>query len=112
MKSMLLAPAALSFIVYHLLVDGAPKGIPRMGKPGGIGYFITALRFTINTERVLHEARKLFAGASFAVPSLAGWVIVLHPRHLETLRSSDDTVVGLFLPLSYSSNKTDYLRQV
>lgn len=95
MISVLLAGIAASFIVYRLVYDGAPDGIPRVGKPGGIGYLITALRYTIKSEQLLDEADRMFGGRPYAMPTLGGWIIVLSAEHMETLRSSNDSIVRI-----------------
>lgn len=89
----LLAGIAISFIIYRLIYDGAPEGIPRVSKPGGIGYLIAALRYTIKSEEVLDEADKVFVGRPYALPTLGGWIIVLSAKHMETLRASNDSIV-------------------
>ncbi|KAG9221143.1 hypothetical protein CCMSSC00406_0005418 [Pleurotus cornucopiae] len=88
----LLAGIAISFIIYRLIYDGAPEGIPRVSKPGGIGYLIAALRYTIKSEEVLDEADKVFVGRPYALPTLGGWIIVLSAKHMETLRASNDSI--------------------
>ncbi|KAF9501445.1 cytochrome P450 [Pleurotus eryngii] len=92
MISALLAGIAISFVIYRLVHDGAPKSIPRVGNPGGIGYLITALRYTIKSEEVLDEADRVFDGRPYALPTLGGWVIVLSAGHAETLRASNDSI--------------------
>lgn len=96
----LLCCVAISLIAYRLVYRGAPEGIPRYGKAGGIGYLIAALRYTIKSEEVLDEAEKVFGGRTYAIPTLAGWIIVLSAEHKEMLRVSDDSVVCFIEPFS------------
>ncbi|KAF9501469.1 hypothetical protein BDN71DRAFT_1501184 [Pleurotus eryngii] len=89
----LLAGITISFILYHLIYDSAPEGVPRIGKAGGIGYPLAASQYTTKSEEVLNQADRMFGGQTYAIPTLAGWVIVLSDEHLETLRSSDDSIL-------------------
>ncbi|KAF4563282.1 hypothetical protein EYR40_007003 [Pleurotus pulmonarius] len=88
----LLAGIAISLIFHRLVYDGAPRGIPRLGKAGGISYLITALRYTIKAEEVLDEGDRTFGGRPYALPTLGGWIIVLSAEHMETLRASNDSI--------------------
>ncbi|KAF4603070.1 cytochrome P450 family protein [Pleurotus pulmonarius] len=87
-----LAGIAISFVLYRLVYDGAPEGIPRVGSTGGIGYLIAALRFAMKSHQVLDEADEMFGGRTYAMPTFSGWIIVLSRDHIETIRTSDDSV--------------------
>lgn len=95
MIPVLLAGIAVSLVFYRLVYDGAPEGIPRLGRAGGFGYLVTALRYTIKTEEVLDEGDRTFGGRPYALPTLGGWVILLSAEHMETLRASNDSIVRL-----------------
>ncbi|KAF4563290.1 hypothetical protein EYR40_006994 [Pleurotus pulmonarius] len=97
----LLAIIVIPFILYRLVHDGAPEGIPRIGKGGGLGYLLTAIRFAIRSEEVIDEGNRIFGGRPYAIPTLTRWLIVLSAEHMETLRSSNDSV---FLQLDHTMN--------
>ncbi|KAL4263076.1 cytochrome P450 family protein [Pleurotus pulmonarius] len=106
----LLAIIVIPFILYRLVHDGAPEGIPRIGKGGGLGYLLTAIRFAIRSEEVIDEGNRIFGGRPYAIPTLTRWLIVLSAEHMETLRSSNDSVfnepifVNEFLQLDHTMN--------
>lgn len=91
-----MAVLAAVFIAYLRLlkVTAVPPGIPRLGIPGLTGYLYTALRYTLDAEPVMKSGREQFSGHPYAVPTLAGSVIVLGPEYLELLRASNDTVAS------------------
>lgn len=92
----LAAGAAISFFIYRLAgLTASPPGIPRVGAPGLIGYIRTALAFTVNAENLLSEGCTKFSGRPFAVPTLAGLLIILGPELIEQLRASNDTIVRI-----------------
>jgi hypothetical protein len=45
-------------------------GVPRVGKPGVLGYIQTALRWTIDGESIILEGRKQFSNRPFVIPTL------------------------------------------
>lgn len=90
-------------------------GVPRVGKPGVLGFVSTALRYTKDAYSVILEGREKFSGRPFIIPTLvmcivrfAAWLLLmprvqsgpfflLGPEHLERIRSSPDTEVWPFL---------------
>ncbi|KAF9501468.1 hypothetical protein BDN71DRAFT_1439047 [Pleurotus eryngii] len=60
MISVLLVGGIILRIIYCLRYDGAPEGLPRVGKAGGMGYLITALRYSLKSEEVLDQADRTF----------------------------------------------------
>ena len=44
-------------------------GVPRIGKPGFLGYIQTALRWTLDTESLIIEGRAAFCGRPFVIPT-------------------------------------------
>ncbi|KAL0955893.1 hypothetical protein HGRIS_002090 [Hohenbuehelia grisea] len=100
----------LSGIVLRSLKTRSPPGIPQIGHPGVVGYVFAALRFTVHSDEVIAEGASTFKGGPFAVPTLAGWFIVLGKNHLDTLRTSNDATfnqpiaVNEALRLDYTMN--------
>lgn len=86
----------VAFAVYYIArATRKPAGIPRIGKPGIIGYISTAFRYTLHGLECMKEGHEQFSGRPFALPTLAGTLIVLGPEHVDTLRTSDDTIVSV-----------------
>ncbi len=46
-------------------------GVPRIGKPGLIGYIQTAFRWTLDTENLIKEGRAVFSKKPFVIPTFA-----------------------------------------
>lgn len=47
-----------------------PGSIPRVGKPGVVGFMLTALRYTIDAEAVISEGKAEYGDKPFTVPTL------------------------------------------
>lgn len=45
-------------------------GVPRVGKPGVLGFISTALRYTTDAYPVILEGRAKFSGRPFILPTL------------------------------------------
>jgi len=45
-------------------------GVPRVGKPGVLGYIQTALKWTIDGESIILEGRKKYSNKPFVIPTL------------------------------------------
>ncbi|KAF9049732.1 cytochrome P450 [Panaeolus papilionaceus] len=67
-------------------------GVPRVGKPGVLGYLRTALRWTVDGGTVIAEGRHKYGGKPFVVPMLSGPVFLLGPEWLERIRAGPDSV--------------------
>ncbi|KAJ8509399.1 hypothetical protein ONZ45_g8424 [Pleurotus djamor] len=90
MLSFVITGISVTFLLYRLFNDGAPPGIPRLSRAGGIGYLITATHYAFYGRRVLDEGARRFGSKPFALPTLAGWIIILDKQHIETVRTGDD----------------------
>lgn len=86
--------ATVVYYFFRLTRDRQYAGLPRIGKPGVIGYISSALRFILHAEECLDEGWKQFSGRPFVLPALGGPVVVLGPEHLERLRVSNDMIVS------------------
>jgi len=97
--------------LYYITRERKYAGLPRIGKPGIIGYISSASRFVLHADECLEEGWKQFSGRPFVVPTLGGPVVVLGSEHLEILRASNDTIfnqpqsIEHSLQLKYTMNK-------
>jgi len=66
---------SLLIITYYRISRGISYsgGVPRVGKPGVLGYLQTALQFTFDAEPVILKGRADFSGKPFAIPTLVGF---------------------------------------
>ncbi|KAF8658273.1 hypothetical protein AX16_002049 [Volvariella volvacea WC 439] len=87
---------ALVGATYYRLVRAISYsgGVPRVGRPGVIGYIIAATQYTLDAESIINEGREAFGGRPFAVPTLNGPIFVLGPEYTERVRSSPDAVLS------------------
>lgn len=76
-------------------IERKVPGIPRIGKPGIIGYISTQFRYVLHGEECLREGYEQFSGRPFVLPTLAGPLVVLGPEYVDMLRTSNDTVVSV-----------------
>lgn len=69
---LVLTPSLFLVAVYLRLAKAISYtgGVPRVGKPGVLGYIQTAFRWVLEGEPVIIEGRKQFNGAPFVIPSL------------------------------------------
>lgn len=51
-----------------------PGTIPRTGSPGVVGFVTTALKYTLDAERVIQEGKLKFGDKPFSVPTLVSGI--------------------------------------
>ncbi|KAF9452384.1 hypothetical protein P691DRAFT_237004 [Macrolepiota fuliginosa MF-IS2] len=56
-----------------------PCSIPRVGKPGVLGFILTAVRYTADPEAVIAEGRAKYGNQPFTVPTLVIRVLLPCP---------------------------------
>jgi hypothetical protein len=74
--------SSLTFVIYVSLVFllytyfrlrryiNYPSSVPRIGSPGVVGFVLTALKYTLDAESIIHEGKMKYGNKPFTVPTL------------------------------------------
>jgi hypothetical protein len=99
----------VSFILIRSFRQNRAK-LPRVGRAGPIGYVWTVLRSVFDSDGLVADGWYKFGGQPFILPSMTGEWIVLGPEYVESLRKTDDTVVGASACALQSRVDSNFLR--
>jgi hypothetical protein len=44
--------------------------VPRIGRPGVVGFVLTALKYTLDAESIIHEGKMRYGNKPFTIPTL------------------------------------------
>ncbi|KAK7063842.1 Ent-kaurene oxidase [Favolaschia claudopus] len=69
-------------------------GLPRVGGKGPIGFILTALKSLTSFEELINEGWHKYGGKPFALPTMAGQVVLVGPENVDLIRMSDDSVIN------------------
>lgn len=92
----LLTALALVLSFYFFTRERQPVThvLPRIGKPGPVGYFLCAIWFTFCGEECVAHGREQFYGRPFIIPTLGQPLVVIGPEDSEILRTGNDAIVS------------------